>query len=35
MSLNAIHKFLRQELILVIHGYGQSMLKVDLHFQGL
>ena len=35
ISVNAIQKFLWQELILVIHGYDQRMSKVDLHLPGL
>ena len=35
MSVNAIQNLLRQELILVIHGYDQRMSKVNLHFEGL
>ena len=34
-SVDAIQKFLWQELILVIHGYDQRMSKVDMRFPGL
>ena len=35
ISVNAIKKFLLQELIAAIHGYDQGMSKMDLHLPGL